>query len=98
MLAACGGGAGGPAPSTTTLTAKLEGSFGGTAAPAPAPPAPAPPAPSLPAPVEPAPAADPQYGTCKEAIAAGYGDYVRGTDPEYDWYQDRDGDGIVCER
>ncbi|WP_329081474.1 MULTISPECIES: excalibur calcium-binding domain-containing protein [unclassified Streptosporangium] len=24
--------------------------------------------------------------------------YRRGTDPEYAWYQDRDGDGVVCER
>ncbi|GAA1976763.1 hypothetical protein GCM10009798_42460 [Nocardioides panacihumi] len=40
---------------------------------------------------------DPRFGTCGEAIAAGYGPYVRGVDPEYDWYTDRDGDGIVCE-
>ena len=41
---------------------------------------------------------DPRFDTCKEAIAHGYGPYYRGKDPEYDWYQDRDGDGIVCER
>jgi hypothetical protein len=41
---------------------------------------------------------DPRFGTCREAIAAGYGDYVRGVDPEYYWYTDRDKDGIVCER
>jgi hypothetical protein len=41
---------------------------------------------------------DPRFGTCREAIAAGYGDYVRGVDPEYSWYTDRDKDGIVCER
>lgn len=41
---------------------------------------------------------DPRFGTCREAIAAGYGDYVRGVDPEYYWYTDRDSDGIVCER
>jgi len=40
---------------------------------------------------------DRDYGTCKAAIAAGKGPYVRGTDPEYDWYTDRDKDGIVCE-
>ena len=40
---------------------------------------------------------DPRFGTCGDAIAAGYGPYVRGVDPEYDWYIDRDGDGIVCE-
>ncbi|MEU4776872.1 excalibur calcium-binding domain-containing protein [Micromonospora sp. NPDC023633] len=22
---------------------------------------------------------------------------MEGEDPEYDWYRDRDGDGIVCE-
>lgn len=42
--------------------------------------------------------ADPRFGTCGEANANGYGDYRSGTDPEYDWYQDRDGDGVVCER
>ncbi|WP_040422003.1 thermonuclease family protein [Actinopolymorpha alba] len=48
---------------------------------------------------KPAPkATDPRFGTCKEAIAAGYGPYQRGVDPEYDWYRDRDGDGVVCER
>ena len=40
---------------------------------------------------------DPRFGTCREAIAAGYGPYVRGKDPEYAWYTDRDNDGIVCE-
>lgn len=41
---------------------------------------------------------DPQFGTCKEAIANGYGPYVVGVDPEYDWYRDADKDGVVCER
>jgi S1-C subfamily serine protease len=41
---------------------------------------------------------DPRFGTCKEAIANGYGPYYYGVDTEYDWYIDRDGDGIVCER
>jgi hypothetical protein len=52
-------------------------------------------------PVAPAPKhrrADPRFGTCAEAIAAGYGPYTIGIDPEYDWYIDRDSDGIVCER
>lgn len=40
---------------------------------------------------------DPQFGTCTEAKAAGYGPYVEGRDPEYAWYDDRDHDGIVCE-
>ncbi|MFI7422709.1 thermonuclease family protein [Nonomuraea sp. NPDC049684] len=41
---------------------------------------------------------DPRFRTCAEANAAGYGPYRRGIDPEYAWYQDRDGDGVVCER
>ncbi|WP_327092936.1 excalibur calcium-binding domain-containing protein [Nonomuraea sp. NBC_01738] len=41
---------------------------------------------------------DPRFRTCAEANAAGYGPYRRGVDPEYGWYQDRDGDGLVCER
>ncbi len=49
-----------------------------------------------PAPAQPA-GLDPRFGTCKAAIAAGYGPYTRGVDPEYDWYQDRDHDGIDCE-
>lgn len=54
-----------------------------------------------PAPDQPAPdtgAVDPRFGTCGEANAAGYGPYVRGQDPEYDWYIDRDRDGVACER
>jgi hypothetical protein len=42
-------------------------------------------------------ATDPRFGTCKEAKANGYGPYVRGQDPEYDWYRDGDSDGDVCE-
>jgi hypothetical protein len=40
---------------------------------------------------------DPQFDTCTDAIAHGYGPYVEGQDPEYAWYEDRDHDGIVCE-
>jgi acetylornithine deacetylase/succinyl-diaminopimelate desuccinylase-like protein len=40
---------------------------------------------------------DPQYTYCYEANAGGYGPYQEGVDPEYDWYDDRDGDGVVCE-
>lgn len=40
---------------------------------------------------------DPQFDTCGQANAAGYGPYRRGTDPEYDWYIDRDQDGLACE-
>ena len=71
-----------------------------TVAPTPAPtvaPTPPPtPAPTL-APVPTVPQTDPRFGTCKEAKANGYGPYVRGRDVEYNWYTDRDGDGIVCE-
>jgi hypothetical protein len=41
--------------------------------------------------------ADPRFGTCKAAKAAGYGPYYRGLDPEYGWYRDADNDGTVCE-
>lgn len=39
---------------------------------------------------------DPHFGTCGEANDAGYGPYTEGVDPEYDWYTDRDGDGVDC--
>lgn len=45
----------------------------------------------------PVPTTDKRYATCKEANAAGLGPYVEGEDPEYEWYRDRDKDGIVCE-
>lgn len=40
---------------------------------------------------------DPDYGTCVKAKAAGRGPYVKGVDPEYDFYRDGDKDGMVCE-
>lgn len=40
---------------------------------------------------------DPNYGTCKNARAHNAGPYIRGQDPEYAYYKDRDHDGIVCE-
>lgn len=49
------------------------------------------------APVAKGRAVAPNYGTCKEAKAHGAGPYYKGRDPEYDYYQDRDGDGVVCE-
>ncbi|MGW0063189.1 thermonuclease family protein [Streptosporangium sandarakinum] len=62
----------------------------GTPAPTPTPtPAPTP---------DPPADNDPRFGTCAEANRNGYGPYRRGVDPEYAWYQDRDGDGLVCER
>lgn len=42
-------------------------------------------------------ATDPRFGTCGEAIASGFGPYVKGKDAEYSWYIDRDKDGVVCE-
>ena len=40
---------------------------------------------------------DPRFDTCEEANDAGYVDYRRGIDPEYEWYDDADNDGVVCE-
>lgn len=40
---------------------------------------------------------DPRFNTCGEANDAGYGPYMSGVNPEYDWYIDRDKDGIDCE-
>lgn len=45
----------------------------------------------------PASSTDPQYSYCYEANDAGFGPYYQGQDPEYDWYDDADGDGAVCE-
>jgi hypothetical protein len=39
---------------------------------------------------------DPQFSSCTEATANGYGPYAAG-DAEYDFYRDGDGDGNVCE-
>ena len=36
---------------------------------------------------------DPHFSYCYEANDAGYGSYVEGEDPEYDWYDDNDNDG-----
>lgn len=40
---------------------------------------------------------DTRFSSCTKAKAAGYGPYRQGADPEYDWYDDRDNDGVVCE-
>jgi hypothetical protein len=50
-----------------------------------------------PAPTAPAVTTDQRYSYCYEVQDAGLGPYVRGVDPEYDWYRDNDGDGTVCE-
>ena len=41
---------------------------------------------------------DPRFPTCAAANRVGYGPYQRGVDTEYNWYIDRDQDGLVCER
>ncbi len=43
------------------------------------------------------PASPKAYRTCVEAIAADGGNYRKGIDAQYGFYDDRDGDGIVCE-
>jgi hypothetical protein len=50
-------------------------------------------------PVSTAPAGThPRFASCAEAKRNGYnGPYTKGKHPEYEWYQDRDGDGVVCE-
>ncbi len=63
-----------------------------------APPAPATPKPSATAEPAGASSTDPRFDYCTDAIAAGYGPYVRGEDEEYGWYRDGDSDGTVCER
>lgn len=49
-----------------------------------------------PPPPPPADDTDPRFDTCADAIDAGYGPYRRG-EPEYSWYRDADGDGVICE-
>ena len=64
-----------------------------TTPPATQPPQTAPPTPQPP----PGGSTDPDFGTCKEAKAHGYGPYYSGQDVEYGWYRDADSDGVVCE-
>lgn len=47
---------------------------------------------------KPSEANDTRFATCKEAIAAGFGPYTQGTDPEYEWYkaEDTQATGKVC--
>nr|WP_055503309.1 excalibur calcium-binding domain-containing protein [Nonomuraea pusilla] len=39
---------------------------------------------------------DPRLGSCKEAVAQGYGPYSKGLHEEYSWYTDVDGNGVAC--
>lgn len=39
---------------------------------------------------------DERFEYCNR-LPAGYGPYYRDKDPEYEWYSDRDKDGVVCE-
>ena len=102
VLAACPGQVL-PAGGTAVTDYQVEAT--GTQSPAPASPepvaepaAPAPAPAATPVPQAPAPAGtDPQFSSCVKAKAAGYGPYVAGTDPEYAWYDDGDGDGVNCE-
>ncbi len=64
-----------------------------TTAPPPPPTTAAPPPPKPPA----GGGTDPRFTYCYEANDAGYGPYYQGQDPEYQWYDDADDDGIVCE-
>lgn len=57
----------------------------------------APSASSSPVPTAPA-GTHPRFASCAEAKRNGFsGPYTKGKNPEYEWYQDRDGDGVVCE-
>jgi septal ring-binding cell division protein DamX len=72
---------------------------------APSPTATTPPSPEATVSPSPSPSAspstrtlDPRFSSCAEAKRNGYNrKYVRGVDPEYYYYRDGDGDGIVCE-
>lgn len=50
-----------------------------------------------PAPLASGGATDQRLNYCYEVNAAGLGPYYQGQDPEYDWYDDADNDGMVCE-
>jgi hypothetical protein len=96
VLATC------PGQRVPTASASVPLGGGRTATTAPTAPRLTSPAPSTrPAPVRtPAPTRglDPRFATCGAANAGGYGPYRSGVDAEYDWYRDRDHDGVACER
>lgn len=39
---------------------------------------------------------DPVFDSCGQAVEAGFGPYTQGVDPEYEAYDDPDGDGTAC--
>ncbi|MFC7643688.1 excalibur calcium-binding domain-containing protein [Streptosporangium lutulentum] len=45
----------------------------------------------------PLPELDPRYPNCKAALLDGYGPYYKETHEEYEWYVDKDGDGVACD-
>ena len=79
-------------------TVPLGGGRSASAAPRPVSPGTGTPPAPAPAPRPVATASDPHFASCSAAGEAGYGPYRSGVDPEYDWYRDRDHDGVVCER
>lgn len=81
----------------TRIVVTTTGTKAPTAKPSPKPNPKPSPKPSPKPTAKPEPSTDPKFGTCKAAKSAGYGPYYAGQDDEYSWYQDRDGDGVVCE-
>jgi hypothetical protein len=79
-------------------TVPLGGGHSTSAAPRPVSTGTGTPQAPAPAPRPAATAPDPRFASCAAAGEAGYGPYRSGADPEYDWYRDRDHDGVVCER
>ena len=79
-------------------TVPLGGGRSASAAPRPVSTGTGTPQAPAPAPRPVATALDPRFASCAAAGEAGYGPYRSGVDPEYDWYRDRDHDGVVCER
>ena len=97
---------GGAAPSATTTLPGTPTTLPGTPTTLPGTPTTLPGTPTtlpststtLPATQEGASGLDPRFDSCAKAIAEGFGPYVDGDDPEYDFYADEDteGEGVVC--
>lgn len=41
---------------------------------------------------------DPRFESCEQAMKEGFGPYMKGKDPEFDWYPDENRDGVVCDK